>query len=99
MFQDPSPLPVEVLCICLDVQARRRTVDTELGLERLQSLVRVSKKCCLDHFLQTQQVRGSAHSSWGLKSPVVLEGAPEDHRLRTTSNISKSIGRQSYKTH
>ena len=74
MFQDPRPLPIEVLCICLDVQARRRTVDTELGLERLQSLVRVSKKCCLDHFLQTQQVRGSAHSSWGSRVLRFLRG-------------------------
>lgn len=62
------------LCICLDVQARRRPVGTKLGLERLQSLVRVSKKCCLDHFLQTQQARGSAHSSWGSRVLRLLRG-------------------------
>lgn len=36
---DPKPVPLELLCIGLGVQARRRPIGTELGFQRLQSLV------------------------------------------------------------
>lgn len=94
-FQDPKPLPLELLCTGLDAQARRRPTGTGSG--GWNPRYGVSKECCFDHFPQTHRDCGPAKKLFLSRGQGHWE--PRRSLMMVNSRQIKSIDYQICKTY